>query len=174
MNNNELKRNASGYNDETPYKALTTSPKPGDVWVRQDGANMFVVAVNGYICNTLRMNDTPKDVTSVEIKHGNKSWWVNIPYIGFILAGDLVSYQFCVDDEQFMIIRTGIGEVLGLYDEEEEAEAISENEDTQVELKVMQAEVESAQRKMHLAQEQVCFYREMYERLLDKVIGRAC
>ena len=172
MDNRDLKRNASGYYDETPYKAMTTGPKPGDVWVRQDGANMLVVAVNGYICNTLRMNDTPKDMTSFEIKHGSRSWYVNIPYIGFIRAGDLVSYEFNVEDEHLMSIKTEIGEALGLYEDEEEAEVISENEDTQVELKVMQAEVESAQRKMHLAQEQVCFYREMYERLREKVMGR--
>lgn len=184
MDNRDLKRNASGYYDETPYKALTTSPKPGDVWVRQDGANMFVVAVNGYICNTLRMNDTPKDAASVEIKHGNKSWWVNIPYIGFIRAGDLVSYEFNVEDEQFMSIKTEIGEALGLYEDEEEAEeAVSNSELTddlvkfKLEYGVLEGrceELENVLRQTLKRAEKLEAYREMYEKLLDKVIGRAC
>ena len=183
MDNRDLKRNASGYYDETPYKALTTSPKLGDVWVRQDGANMFVVAVNGYICNTLRMNDTPKDANSIEIKHGNKSWWVNAPYIGFIRAGDLVSYEFNVEDEQLMSIKTEIGEALGLYEDEEEAEeAASNNElmDDLVKLKLEYGELEGRCKELENVLQQAIdraakleAYREMYENLLDKVIGRA-
>lgn len=186
MDNRDLKRNASGYYDETPYKAMTTGPKPGDVWVRQDGANMLVVAVNGYICNTLRMNDTPKDATSFEIKHGSRSWYVNIPYIGFIRAGDLVSYEFNVGDEQLMNIKGKVGEALDLYDEEEVEEedddAVSNSEltDDLVKLKTEYGELEGKCEELEIALQQAIeraakleAYREMYENLLDKVIGRA-
>lgn len=183
MDNRDLKRNASGYYDETPYKAMTTGPKPGDVWVRQDGANMLVIVVNGNICNTLRMNDTQKDANSIEIKHGDRSWWVNAPYIGFIRAGDLVSYEFNVEDEQLMSIKTEIGEALGLYEDEEEAEeAVSNNEltDDLVKLKIEYGELEGKCATLELELQQTLeraakleAYREMYESLLDKVIGRA-
>lgn len=186
MDNRELKRNASGYYDETPYKAMTTGPKPGDVWVRQDGANMLVVAVNGYICNTLRMNDTPKDAASFEIKHGSKSWWINIPYIGFIRAGDLLSYAFNVGDELLTNIKTEVGEMLGLYaeeePEEEASEAVSNSEltDNLVKLKIEYGELEDKCAVLELELQQTLeraakleAYREMYENLLDKVIGRA-
>ena len=44
MMNDDLKRNASGYYDEVPYKALTTSPKAGEIWVHNtSGAYMFVL-----------------------------------------------------------------------------------------------------------------------------------
>lgn len=186
MDNRDLKRNASGYYDETPYKALTTGPKPGDVWVRQDGANMLVVAVNGYICNTLRMNDTPKDATSFEIKHGSRSWYVNIPYIGFIRAGDLVSYAFNVGDELLMNIKTEVGEALGLYAEEEQEEETdegvsnSELTDDLIKLKIEYGELEGKCEELEIVLQQAIeraakleAYREMYENLLDKVIGRA-
>lgn len=186
MDNRDLKRNASGYYDETPCKAMTTGPKPGDVWARQDGANMLVVAVNGYICNTLRMNDTPKDATSFEIKHGSRSWYVNIPYIGFIRAGDLVSYEFNVGDELLMNIKTEVGEALGLYAEEEQEEetgdGVSSREltDDLVKLKIEYGELEGKCEELEIVLQQAIeraakleAYREMYENLLDKVIGRA-
>lgn len=32
MRDEELKRNGSGYYDETAYKAMTAGPQPGEIW----------------------------------------------------------------------------------------------------------------------------------------------
>lgn len=186
MDNRDLKRNASGYYDETPYKAMTTGPKPGDVWVRQDGANMLVIAVNGSICNTLRMNVTPKDANSIEVKHGGVSEWINAPYVGFIRSGELLNYEFHINDDLFLTIKGKVGEALDLYDEEEDEEeddeAVSNSElmDDLVKLKIEYGELEGKCEELEVVLQQAIeraakleTYREMYENLLDKVIGRA-
>ena len=175
----ELKKNASGYYDETAYKAMTTGPKPGEIWTHNtSGAYMLVVANVGGVCVTLRINDNSRDERSLPLMV-RVGMWVNPQFLGYCFSTMLGQFVKLADKDEFEAIKDGIALALDLVAEEpteEEGEAevgIESNEDVQTELMVMRSEVESAQRKALLAQEQVCFYREMYERLLDKVIGRA-
>lgn len=41
----DMRKNASGYYDETAYKAMTTEPKAGEIWTHNvSGAYMLIVA----------------------------------------------------------------------------------------------------------------------------------
>ena len=58
MEKNEMKRNGSGYYDETPYKAYQGMRKPGEIWVRNtDQRQVLVLAVHHRFCTVLLLSD---------------------------------------------------------------------------------------------------------------------
>lgn len=58
MEKNEMKRNGSGYYDETPYKAYQGMHKPGEIWVRNtDQRQVLVLAVHHHFCTVLPLSD---------------------------------------------------------------------------------------------------------------------
>lgn len=64
-----LKRNGSGYRDETAYRAFMSMAKPGDVWTAGDGHKKVLILKNqGAYCNCLTLIDTHKHDRMMEIR----------------------------------------------------------------------------------------------------------
>ena len=58
MDKTEMKRNGSGYYDETAYKAYKGMRKPGEIWVRNtDKKQVLVLAVHRSFCTVLPLSD---------------------------------------------------------------------------------------------------------------------
>lgn len=63
-----LKRNGSGYKDETAYKAFMSMAKSGEVWTANDGREKVLILKNqGTFCNCLTLTDNDKREGSMEI-----------------------------------------------------------------------------------------------------------
>lgn len=63
-----LKRNGSGYYDETAYKAFMGMAKAGDIWTANDGKKQVLILKNqGEFCNVLTLIDTYKHSRMMEI-----------------------------------------------------------------------------------------------------------
>lgn len=63
-----LKRNGSGYKDETAYKAFMSMAKSGEVWTVNDGREKVLILKNqGTFCNCLTLTDTNKHAGNMEI-----------------------------------------------------------------------------------------------------------
>lgn len=113
MMDKELKLNASGYYDEPCYKAITASPKAGEIWVHnQSGAYMLVIAnVNG-VCPTLRLNEQEKEgcipVTCRDIMYTNPA------FMGYVFETNLSQYVKTVKEEEFKTVKQRIADVLGI------------------------------------------------------------
>lgn len=63
-----LKRNGSGYKDETAYKAFMSMAKSGEVWTANDGREKVLILKNqGKFCNCLTLTDNDKHEGNMEI-----------------------------------------------------------------------------------------------------------
>ena len=174
----EMRKNASGYYDETAYKAMTTEPKAGEIWTHNvSGAYMLVVANIGGVCIALRINENPRDEHSLPVTVRTKMW-TNPQFLGNCRCTALSNYAKAADKEEFEAIKSRIAEFLDLAveeaaeEEEEEEVGFDGTEDIQAELEDAKKECEAVKKKLLIAQENAKLYRKMYDELLDKVIGR--
>ena len=179
MDNRDLKRNASGYYDETLYKAMTTGPKPGEIWTHNtSGAYMLVVANVGGVCVTLRINDNARDERSLPVT-ARTEMWANPQFIGYCFNSMLGQFVKMANKDEFEAVKSGIAEVLDLVEEEsaeeeeEEEVGFDGTEDIRAELEDAKKAREAVEKKLLISQENAKLYRKMYDELLDKVIGRA-
>lgn len=63
-----LKRNGSGYKDETAYKAFMGMAKSGEVWTANNGREQVLILKNqGTFCNCLTLTDKSNDNQCIEI-----------------------------------------------------------------------------------------------------------
>lgn len=98
--------------------------------------------------------------------------WVNPQFIGYCFNTMLSQFVKLADKDEFEAVKDGIALALDLVAEEESVEE-SEECGEACDNTEARAELMAAQAKIDFMKEQVCFYREMYEKLLDKALGRA-
>ena len=191
MKDKELKLNASGYYDEPCYKAITASPKPGEIWVHnQSGAYTLVMAnVNG-VCPTLRLNEQEKDgCITVTCK---VPMYTHPAFMGYVFEGNLSQYVKTVKEEEFKAVKQRVAEVLGITfadsmtDAADECHALRRRVQMLEEERVkLNYEIEAREKANTLLNESLTkvsseadkagIYKEMYMTLLDKVIAvRGC
>lgn len=174
----DMRKNASGYYDETAYKAMTTGPKAGEIWTHNtSGAYMLVVANVGGVYVTLRINDNARDANSLPVMVRTQMW-VNPQFLGYCFSTMLGQFVKLANKDEFEAVKSGIAEALDLVaeevTEEEEEEAVTSDdiEGIQAELEGVQKECEAVKKKLLISQENAKLYCKMYNELLDKVIGR--
>lgn len=182
MDNREMKFNASGYYDPTPYKALTTDPKPGEIWINKAEVPLLVIENTAGICTTVRLNDTPRDEHSVEIKGGDMARYVNPQYTSYCRAFDLMQYVRQVADEELGEVKAAYAEILDIAVAEEEDPHDDYPDETEYVLNIEQleadnaalaAEVEELRKELFKASVEARtaeVYRDMYEKLLAMMV----
>ena len=115
MKDKELKLNASGYYDEPCYKAITASPKPGEIWLHgTSGHFLLVIANQNGVCSTLRLIDQEKE-GSIMVT-GTVPMYARPIMLGYCFEQVLQSYVKTVKGEEFKKMKRGIAFALGLQD----------------------------------------------------------
>lgn len=117
MMEDDMKRNGSGYYDETPIKTglFSSGPQPGEIWETKLGKEYLILKNHGAFCNVLALHDTanytdPVEVVSRSIKYTNPA----LMCYCFNTAWPLAGYIKTIPEEQYLDIMQAVGERLGV------------------------------------------------------------
>lgn len=112
---NDLKRNGSGYYDEPCYKAVTSPPKPGEIWTHAtSGAYMLVVANFNGVYSTLRLTDVERE-GSVSVMCKTPMYATPI-MLGYCFENMLADFVKSVKGDEFTAVQRAVGKALGVID----------------------------------------------------------
>lgn len=109
----DMKRNGSGYYDETPVKAgLFSGPQAGEIWQSTFGKEFLILKNHGGYCTTLALNDNPHpqtiEVVSRTVRHTNPGM------VGYSFNNSLKEFIKAIPEEKYMDITQAVGERLGV------------------------------------------------------------
>lgn len=105
-----IKRNASGYYDETAYKGMTAM-QPGEVWSTDYGNEVLVIAVHeNHVTGLLLKEKSMAFVDGLMPVYGDM---VTDPsMVGYIFKSKIFSYVKRIPDADFMEIMDAVNHVL--------------------------------------------------------------
>lgn len=192
MKDADLKRNASGYYDETCYKGITAPPRPGEIWLHGHMGWLVLIVGKGKeggVYSTLRL--TERKTTGCVVVTCKTTMYTVPCMLGYALGEDLTQFVRACPAEEFEEVKQGIAKALGLTHTateadrkklEEENEGLKEsyktvfleNEKLKVHLEKFEAERKEwneAYSRMKENLEKADTYKEMYLTLLDKLIA---
>ena len=113
MKDNDLKRNASGYYDETAYKAITSPPKAGEIWTSADGRKCWLILQNrGDVCSTLLLGKEDKG-NSVKIM-GKVPMYTDPLMIGYTFTVYIATFVKTIPAANLAEVQKAVGEALGI------------------------------------------------------------
>lgn len=102
-----VKRNASGYYDETCYKGITAGPSPGEIWLHsKSGAYCLIVSDNGGICNCLKMYENYQEGEISVL--ARVPMYVNPLKITYARTTDLTQYVKSIPEAEFKAIHRAV------------------------------------------------------------------
>ena len=191
--NNDVLRNGSGINDYTAYKAIMNTEKgankmeiqKGEIYEakRTDGKfmNVIVLAVHSDVCNVLALTDEMHEGSMKVICQGEK--YTSAHRIQYVFNSQLRRFIRKLKDDEFAEIMDKVAESLGIESEitenKQEVECYkTENEKLKEEIYDLECKLEDAREYQTQREEEnekkalyADFYKEMYEKLLEKVIA---
>lgn len=57
-----IRKNGSNYYDETAYMALSSKPKPGEIWTHNTHSDyILILSSNGHVSACLKLDDKPRE-----------------------------------------------------------------------------------------------------------------
>lgn len=113
MNDKDLKRNASGYKDETCYKGITAPPKAGEIWVSKDGTKHWLILQNhGNVCSTLLLGTEQKEGSIMVM--GRVPMYTTPVMVGYTFTVYVATFVKKIPDEKLEEIRQDVGKALGI------------------------------------------------------------
>lgn len=113
MKDADLKRNASGYYDETAYKAITAPPKAGEIWTSSDGRKCWLILQNhGTVCSTLLMGTEEKE-NSIKVM-ARVPMYTEPAMVGYTFTDFVSTFVKTVPAENMAEVRKAVGEALGI------------------------------------------------------------
>ena len=197
----ELKRNGSGYYDPTAYKALQkiereedkmSMIKKGDIWTIESGGKEVVAVViktHGSYATVLTMADEPREGRNISLfARGQK--YSDPGFISYKFNEGFLDFVRTTTDEEFEDIQKKIIERLGfdVKDYSITKEARAKIMELEAEVKDLNEilelrRVENEQLKYRSVSEDMTsellvlktqceVYKEQYERLLERMIGK--
>ena len=109
------RRNADGYLDLTPYRAMKEI-RPGEIWTYgKECYPVLIIANQGTFCNALRLIDEAKDEGSICVNAGNEGDRFTHPaMIQYIYNDSIKGYLRRLPLEEFEDIKNRIGAALGI------------------------------------------------------------
>jgi hypothetical protein len=111
-----VNKNASGYYDDTAYKAMTAGPQPGEIWTNRKGdLPSLILANNGPLCLCLKMYE---DYMDGEIRvMGRVPMYVNPLKVTYARTADLMTYVKSIPGPEFKVIHRACVRALGIAKE---------------------------------------------------------
>lgn len=199
MKDADLKRNASGYYDETAYKAITAPPKAGEIWTSSDGRKCWLILQNrGDVCSTLLLGKEEKE-NSVKVM-GKVPMYTNPVMIGYTFTIYITTFVKSIPAANLAEVQKAVGEALGItavaavphdhinvleekvYNLTQENEGLREsykeifngNEKLLLELKARNMACDALDANcstMSAELEKALIYKELYMELIDKLVA---
>ena len=121
MKDAELKRNASGYYDETPYKAITAPPSPGEIYKHTMYSDyVLILASNEKFSVVLKLDDKPRDgkiPVHIRGKRTNTIMYTDPMKVGYLFHDLRGAYKWTLTDTDMNYIRNKVAKGLGLTKE---------------------------------------------------------
>lgn len=113
MMEDDMKRNGSGYYDETPVKSgVFNGPQPGEIWESTMGKEFLILKNHGGYCTTLALNDNPHEKTIEVVSRTVR--YTNPGMVGYSFNNQLSAYIKTVPEEKYLDIMQAVGERLGV------------------------------------------------------------
>lgn len=177
MNDWGITKNASGYYDETAYKAITNLAKAGEVWTHKlTGESLLVLNSNGRVCNCLKLLNIEKGGDCIEVVCGADVKYTGPTMVMYVFGNLLAQYTKTVPADNFGDVQKAVKKALGLS-------GMAGKENVQADkAKALQAECEAVRHDLdelmiaHSAlREEVAElrpYKRMYDELLDKLLAK--
>lgn len=111
MTDVSIKRNASGYYDETPYKAVFKGAQPGEIWKTSLGKEYLIVAVhNSNMYTVLGLYDQYKP-DSMEIT-SRQLMYTNPAMVQYLFGSNLSDFVKALSEEEFDKIIEAVSDAL--------------------------------------------------------------
>lgn len=162
MKSNDIRRNASGYYDETAFKAIqaiTKAPKAGEIWMDSAGSKTYLVLQSDKnVCSTLLLGTENKENSIVVM--AKVPMYTNPIMIGYTFSSMLTQYVKTVPEDSMETVKKAVARALGIH-AEPECEDIQKSFDAVCKInKDLKARLDSA-----------FFYKDLYTNLMDKLVA---
>lgn len=186
----DMKRNGSGYYDETAVKTglFTSGPQAGEIWETTEGKEYLILKNQGGFCNTLALRDNTTHSDNMEVISREKRW-VNPGMVGYIINRGFAQYIKTLPEEKFLDIMQAVGDRLGVTIRVSQAEADTLKADNKdlgemyhlacATIKEEQAEndklrqaLEQATQTRTAAEEKAALNEGMFWALMDRIFAR--
>lgn len=115
----EMKRNGSGYYDETAYLAMKNLAKPGEIWETSDGKKEVLILNNhGTFCNCLTLTDRSLDPNCIEVYDGRNAKYTNPAMVQYLFNSFLGTYVKKVPAQEYSEIMEAVAVALDIHEPE--------------------------------------------------------
>lgn len=113
-----LKRNGSGYYDETAYKAFMGMAKAGDIWTANNGREEVLILKNqGTFCNCLSLTDKREDKQCIEINRWDcgesVAVYTNPGMVKYLFHSRLGKFVRRIPESEFAAVMEAVEDALG-------------------------------------------------------------
>ena len=121
MKDADLKRNASGYYDETPYKAITAPPLPGEIWTHKAHSDyMLILGSNEKFSSVLKLDEKHREgkiPVQIRAKKTCMVMYTDPMKVSYLYHDLLESYKWTMADNDLAEVRKRVAKALGLTKE---------------------------------------------------------
>lgn len=162
MKSNDIRRNASGYYDETAFKAIqaiTKAPKACEIWMDSTGSKTYLVLQSRKsVCSTLLLGTENKE-NSIMVM-ARVPMYTDPIMIGYTFSSMLTQYVKTVTEDSMENVKKAVARALGIH-AEPECDDIQKRFDAVCKInKDLKARLDSA-----------FFYKDLYTNLMDKLVA---
>lgn len=115
MMEDDMKRNGSGYIDETPVKSgVLTGPQPGEIWEDTNGKLFLILKNQSGYSNVLAMQGNTAHDDNIAINTEMGIFFVNPGMVRFLLGRDKGRYIYTIPLDKHMEIMEAVSDRLGV------------------------------------------------------------
>lgn len=108
-----IKRNASGYYDETPYKAIIKGPQPGEIWTHRTLTDYaLILARDERVCAMLKLDDRFRE--GKICVRARAQMYTDPLKISYCFHDQLGAYVKTLPEKEFSSVQRIVAETLGI------------------------------------------------------------
>ena len=114
-NNTDIRKNGSGYYDETAYKAIRGLHRPGEIWVRNtDNRQVLVLAQHRSFCTVLQLSDHPDQYGDKIPLNGSGTQYAHPGKIMYMYNDLFGQYVRKMDSRDFKGVQQAVAQALAI------------------------------------------------------------
>lgn len=111
-----IKRNASGYYDETPYKAIRKGPQPGEIWTHRSISDYaLILARDEKVCAMLKLDDKFRE--GKICVRARAQMYTDPIKLSYCFHDQLGAYVKTLPEKEFSSVKKIVAQTLGLAKE---------------------------------------------------------